>query len=344
MSESVDIRITESLDRDDWDRFVNSNSRATVFQTSNMAEVYKRTTKYEPVLIAAVNERTDEVLATLLVVIKKEKNGFLGSFSTHSSIRGGPIFDDSQTGITAASELIKYYDKEIRKKALYTRIYNLYDDVHQFSSVLCNHNYKFEKHLNYLIDLNRPKDKIWQDMNRSRRKRINKAKKEGVIVEEVDSDSLIPVVYNLIRGTYINAKLPLLDITLLKSTFAILYPKNMIKVFMAKYNEEYIAAQVRLLYNGVIYAWYSGVSQNSLKLNSIPLLIWHVLEWGSENGYHTFDFGGAGTTNEMQGIKDFKSQFGGNLVNYGRYTKIHQPKKLWFSEKMFKVYQKLIIR
>jgi serine/alanine adding enzyme len=142
MSKSVDIRITESLDKDDWDRFVSSNPRATVFQTANMVEVYKRTAKYEPVSIAAVNERTNEVLATLLVVIKKEKNGFLGSFSTHSSIRGGPIFDDSQTGITAASELIKYYDKKIKKKSLYTRIYNLYD-VSQLSSVLCNHNYKF---------------------------------------------------------------------------------------------------------------------------------------------------------------------------------------------------------
>ena len=108
MRELVDIRITESLDRDDWDRFVSSNPRASVFQTGNMAEVYERTAKYEPVSIAAVNERTNEVLATLLVVIKKEKNGFFGSFSTHSSIRGGPIFDDSQTGVTATSELIKY--------------------------------------------------------------------------------------------------------------------------------------------------------------------------------------------------------------------------------------------
>lgn len=343
MSEPVDIRITESLDKDDFDRFVNSNPRATVFQTANMAEVYKRTAKYEPVSIAAVNERTDEVLATLLVVIKKEKNGFLGSFSTHSSIRGGPIFDDSQTGIIAASELIKYYDKRIGKKSLYTRIHNLYD-VPQVSSILSNHNYKFETHLNYLIDLKRPKDKIWQDMNRSRRKRINKTKKEGIIVEEVDSDSLIPVIYNLIQGTYIKAKLPLLDINLLKSAFAVLYPKNMIKIVMAKYNEEYIAAQVRLLYNRMIYAWYSGVSQSSLKLNPIPLLIWHVLEWGSENGYHTFDFGGAGTTNELPGIRDFKRQFGGKLVNYGRYTKIHQPKKFWLSEKMFEVYRKLLLR
>lgn len=344
MSESVDIRITESVDKDEWDGFVNSNPRATVFQTANLAEVYKRTAKYEPVSIAAVDERKNEVLATLLVVIKKEKKGFLGSFSTHSSIRGGPISADSQTGITAASELIKYYDRKIGKKSLYTRIYNLYDNVPQFSSILCNHNYKFEEYLNYLIDLNKPKDKIWQDMNRSRRKRINKAKKEGVIVEEVDSDSLIPIVYDLIRGTYIKAKMPLLDITLLKSAFAVLYPKNMIKIFMAKHNEEYIAAQVRLFYNGVIYAWYSGVSQSYLKLDPIPLLIWHVLEWGSENGYHTFDFGGAGTTNELQGIRDFKRQFGGKLVNYGRYTKIHQPKKLWFSEKGFKVYRKLLLR
>ena len=343
MSELVDIKITESLDKDEWDKFVINNPRASVFQTANMAEVYKSSAKYEPISIAAVNEHANEVLATLLVVIKNEKNGFLGSFSTHSSIRGGPLFDDSKKGISAASELIKYYDKKIRKKSLYSRIYNLYN-VPQLSSVLCNHNYKFERYLNYLIDLNRPKDKIWQDMNRSRRKRIKKTKKAGVMIEEVDCDSLIPVVYNLIRGTYIKARIPLLDVTLLKSAFTVLYPKNMIKIFMAKYNGEYIAAQVRLFYNGRIYAWYSGASQSSLKLDPIPLLIWHVLESGSEKGYHTFDFGGAGTNNEVPGIRDFKRQFGGKLVNYGRYTKTHQPKKLWFSEKGFRAYRTLFIR
>jgi len=31
-------------------------------------------------------------------------------------------------------------------------------------------------------------------------------------------------------------------------------------------------------------------------------------------------------------------------VNYGRYTRIHKPKKLWFAEKAFALYRKMLKR
>lgn len=343
MSESVGIRITESLDKDDWDRFVNSNPRATLFQTTSMAEVYKRTAKYKPLSIAAVNERTNEVLATLLVVIKKEKNGFLGSFSTHSSIRGGPIFDDSQTGITAASELIKYYEKKIGKKSLYTRIHNLYD-IPQLSSILSSHNYKFEGYLNYLIDLRKTKNELWSELSKSRKRGIRYAKRQNLIVEVVEDKKLIAVFYECLTETYKNVKIPLPDISLFESVFDVLVPANMAQIFLVKHDKEYVCGRVVLLFNKTIYAWYRGTKSDYLNLYPNDLVGWDTIERYHEKGYNTFDFGGAGTTNEMQGIRDFKAQFGGKLVNYGRYTKIHQPKKLRFSEKMFKVYRKLILR
>ena len=36
-----------------------------------------------------------------------------------------------------------------------------------------------------------------------------------------------------------------------------------------------------------------------------------------------------------------KRRFGGELVNFGRYKKIHSPKKLWLAEKGFEIYRRL---
>ena len=67
------------------------------------------------------------------------------------------------------------------------------------------------------------------------------------------------------------------------------------------------------------------------------------MRWGAENGCHTFDFGGAGKPNKEYGVREFKRQFGGALVNYGRCKKIHSPLKVKIAEKGFEVYRKMML-
>ena len=54
------------------------------------------------------------------------------------------------------------------------------------------------------------------------------------------------------------------------------------------------------------------------------ILIWETLKWGLKHNYKTFDYGGAGEPNKKYGVRAFKQQMGGKLVNYGRYEKIHK--------------------
>jgi lipid II:glycine glycyltransferase (peptidoglycan interpeptide bridge formation enzyme) len=61
------------------------------------------------------------------------------------------------------------------------------------------------------------------------------------------------------------------------------------------------------------------------------LLMWHILKWGAENGYRTYDFGGAGNPDEKYGVRDFKAKFGGRLVCFGRNTFVHDPALLRLS-------------
>jgi len=63
---------------------------------------------------------------------------------------------------------------------------------------------------------------------------------------------------------------------------------------------------------------------------------------GSEEyRYHTFYFFGAGKRYEQYGVKEFRKVFGGQLVNFRRYKKIHSPMKLWLAEKGFEIWRKL---
>ncbi|HSQ17181.1 MAG TPA: GNAT family N-acetyltransferase, partial [Anaerolineales bacterium] len=90
-------------------------------------------------------------------------------------------------------------------------------------------------------------------------------------------------------------------------------------------DDVFIASSVELTYKDVIYGWYGGVDRAFTRFTPTELLTWHILKWGAENGYRTYDFGGAGAPEKKFGVRDFKSKFGGQLVCYGRNTCVHAP-------------------
>lgn len=336
------IKITDSPDITKWSKFVHDHPHGNIFQSPEMAEVYKRTKNYEPITLAAINTKNDDLLAILQAVVIKEMSGTLGTFSARSIIRGGPLFIKNENSIKVLKILMEHYDKIIQKKAIYTQIRTMWD-ISDISSFFNGMGYEYEEHFNFLFNLTIPKDMLWKQLFKSRRNGINRAKRNGVVVKEVTDKSLIPIVYTLVQETYINAKLPLADRNLFDSSFDILTPKNMVKFFLAKYEDKYIGTIVVLTYNGVVYDWYAGASRNYLQLCPNDILPWHIMEWGSKNGYHTFDFGGAGNPNEEYGVREFKKQFGGKLENFGRYKMVHSPIKMKIAEIGFEIYKRVVL-
>ena len=339
---SENIKIKTFVNNKDWNKFVDNHPHGNIFQTSDMAEVYKRTRNYEPISLAAINEK-DEILAFLLAFVRYEMSGTLGSFSAHSIIQGGPLFVEDERGVDALKVLMIGYDKIACKKVLYTEIRNMWD-TSAFCDVFNEMGYEFEDHLNFLVDLTKPKEVLWSNLSKSKRRFIKKARQEGVIIEEIKDRNLVPIFYGLLRQTYRNAKIPLADISLFESAFDILMPKKLLKLFMAKYGDEYIGGIMCPIYKEVITEWYVAGSREHSKLYPSELVTWHPIEWGLENGYQTFDFLGAGKPNKEYGVRDFKKQFGGKLVNYGRYIKVHSPIKMKIARIGFGVYRRICIR
>lgn len=337
MKEVFIIEITDSPDITRWSEFVYSHPYGNIFQTPEMAEVYKRTKNYEPITLVAVDSG-DEMLAVLQAVVIKEMKSVLGSFSARSIIQGGPLLIEGEKGIEALKVLIGHYDKLAQKKALYTQIRTMWDtaDVSNFFERI---GYTYEDHLNILIDLRKPKNDLWSSLTKSRRRGVKNARKRNLIIEVMEDKKMIPVFYGLLRETYRGVKIPLADVSLFEAIYDILVPKNMARFFLVKHDGEYIGGRVVLLFNKTVYTWYRGSKPEFLKFYPNDLMGWDTIERYNGKGYHLLDFGGAGKPKENYGVRDFKMQFGGQLVNCGRFEKIYQPNKLKFSMKMFSMYR-----
>jgi len=335
------LEITDSPDSPDvkqWSEFVYGHPYGNIFQTPEMAEVYRRTKNYEPIALFGM-DRNGEIDAILLGVIRTERSGLLKSLTSWSMVIGGPLFNDSNI----CKDILRNYDQRANKKAVYNEI-RMLNNIDILDNILTSQGYFFEDHYNALVRIDKPKEQLWKQLKEDKRKGVKKARKLGIVIVEGTEKADLEIFYNLLRETYNRVRMPLPHISFYEAIFEILAKQGKAKFLFAKHRDEYIATQLALIYKNTIYALVTGAITEYLRYHPGDLLIWHLLEWGSENDFKVFDFGGGGTPTKNQNIRYYKSRFGAVFPNYGRYKKVYSPIKMKIAEKGFSIYRKLFIR
>ncbi len=331
--------IVRYLDEETWRNFVESQPTSNIFHTPEMFQVFSHAKGHHPVLWAAV-DRSNRPLALLLPVQVTLMDGLLRRFTTRAVAYGSVLCAPGSEGREALAMLLQTCKREARATALFTELRSL-SNLSDLQPVLNDSGFVYEDHLNYLIDLDRPPEAILQSMGKHTRKKIRRALRQGkVVIEEVNQRERVTLFYELLQKTYAAAQVPLADRSLFEATYDVLYPKGMTKFLLAKVGDNCVAASVELIYRDGIYGWYGGMDRAYSKYRANELLSWHIFQWGAENGYKVYDFGGAGKPDEEYGVRDFKAKFGGTLVDYGRNICVHHPYLLRFSQWGYQLYRR----
>lgn len=333
MSKNIKIISDISLiDKNNWALYVQNNPNGNAFQTPQMYDVYEKTPNYTPRVFIAY-DANGYIIGCLLAVIQQEYNNILGYFTSRSIITGGPIADK----MLIVDELLQEYNKEIKSTAVYSQIRNEFDQL-SYNDAFQNNGYRFESHLNFLISLD-SEEAIWNRICKGRRKQIEKAQKNNLSViyfsNEELTEELIIEGFDIIKNVYKRAKLPLADIELL------LQARNngLLNAFFVIKDDDKIGCRFTINYKDTIFGWYAGSYDNYYNLYPNDILIWETLKWGVKNNYKVFNYGGAGSPNKAYGVRTFKSQLGGRLVNHGRYEIIHKPFLMLVGKLAFKIYK-----
>jgi hypothetical protein len=320
---------------------VDEHPAGNIFHTPEMFRVFARTGGYAPALWAAV-DGGGRPLALLLPVCVTLMRGLLFRFTTRAVAYGSVLCAPGPEGKQALGQLLKVYQHEMKGKILFTELRNL-SDQNSLQPVLEKNGFVYEDHLNYLIDLNRPAEEVLQSIGQRTRKQIRKGVRDGIVqVGEATNRSELDQWYETLQKTYGNAQVPLAHRSLFEAAFDELYPKGMAKFLLAKVDGVTAACSVELTYKDIIYGWYGGSDRAFGKHCPNEMLMWHILEWGANNGYCVYDFGGAGKPDEEYGVRDFKAKFGGELVCYGRNVCVHAPTSLRLSEWGYGIYRRFL--
>lgn len=327
-----------AIDIEQWSDFVHRHSYGNIFQSPELYAMYDRTKNYSPSIILLFEN--NKIVGCLLSVLISEHNGFFCKFSARSIVIGGPLVDGDRAEFMHA--LLSEYDLKIKNKTIYSQFRNMHN-VLILNNCFQKLGYKFESHLNFLIDLKSTESILWDRIGKGRKKQINKAIKNNLKVEALDSifisDDILSLCYNVLVDVYKKAKLPLAH----KDLFISARDNRILELFLVKKEDEVLGCRFALKYNQCLFGWFAGSYHKYYSLFPNDILIWETLRWGRTNNFHIFDYGGAGSPNKPYGVRDFKAQLGGELVNYGRYEKVHKPFLMYIGRICFKLYKLIAI-
>ncbi len=335
----MNIQIIEDIDKIDlykWRSFVMRHTKGSVFQSPEMYKCYTKVPHQHPFVFVAY--QNEEIVGVLLGVKMEEKGKLKSLFSKRSIIYSGPIIENENTIILKI--LLNAYEQRLRKKVIYTQIRNQFENLKN-CDIYHEYGYVFESHLNFLVHIDR-EEIMWERMGKGRTKQIKKAIKNKLYVQAyVNGDissSLLKEGFLVIQEVYKRANLPLADYSLFEAA----NEQGLLVLFIVRTDKGEIAGcRFALRFGITLYGWYAGSYSKFYSLFPNDILIWETLKWSLHNNIKVFDYGGAGSPNELYGVRNFKQQVGGELVNYGRYTKIHKPIIYAVSKCGYYVFRKL---
>jgi lipid II:glycine glycyltransferase (peptidoglycan interpeptide bridge formation enzyme) len=293
--------------------FVNTNRHRNIFQTFDLFEVYKESRNHYPFCFAL--EKNDGLFAAVIFGVTTKYFAWpVSNLTARAIITGGPLLenDDRDT----LDLLLKALRREIGGRNIIIQFRNLWN-WGELKNVFEDNGFAYKAHLDILIKLGMNKELIEQ-INKNKRRNVTKTLNKGTQVIQINNAEEFRCSVNLIKKTYKRIFLPLPDETLFYEAFRQLSEKGFLKVFVAKTGTRIIGTRLELIFDGTIYDWYAGSDPEFNNLYPNDLLVFQILDWGNQS-FSQFDFGGAGKPNVPYGVRDYKLNFGGELVENGRF-------------------------
>ncbi len=337
------LRHIENIDRQQWERLVNESSTATWFQTFEAYRFYVSLPEVLTPFVVAIKRsqesraKSQESLQGVIVgYVTKEQSAVKQFFTRRAIVMGGPLLSEEITDaeLTALLRALsqdkgqRTRDKGRRTKdgLLHTPIYiemRNFNDYSRWKNVFEQCGFAYQKHLNFHINTTSV-ERIDKHLNRNRKRNIRAVQQRGAAIVEKPTLEQVRAFYVLLQSLYTNKiRLPLFPLAF----FEQLWKLDSSLFLLVERGGEIVGGTAHvMLSNKALYAWY-GCGEETEQASDSPtsFVTYAGMCYAAEHGLPRFDMMGAGRPNEAYGVRNFKAQFGGELVEHGRFLQIVHP-------------------
>lgn len=286
-------------------------------------DLYKDINYYTPLMIICFEN--EEPIASLFAHIMRINRILDSSIFKRCYVSQKPAYYKSDLPEEDIfGQLLNTLMEEMKSRVLYVEVRNLSDPIFGYKAFRDNSFFSI-KWINIKNSLQR-KRKIWDQLSKSRKNQVNKAKRKGVYIEELRTDDELVAFYKSIDKNIswkFSHRFP--PYTYFNNFFHsfILHDKG--KIFITKYQEKVIGGIIIGLHqNKDAYSlYYWGKTKTYKNLYPTIYTIWYAMSYAEKKGFEYFDFMDTGYLHKNAGKTRFILQFGGKQHATRRWYKIN---------------------
>ena len=275
--------------------------------------------------LPSLQGRDGERLVGLVVgYVTKEHSKIKQYFTRRAIIIGGPLLAEDISNealsmlLTSLKNLPSLQGGDGGRLPIYIETRNFHD-YSKWKNVFEECGFTYQPHLNIQVTCDAA-----HTMSEQRRRQVKKAICNGATICEAQSEQEIRDWYKILHRLYCEkVRTPLFT----EKFFFEFYRKGFGKYLLVKYKDKVIGGMMCPVLEGkAIYEWYvCGLDEEYRELYPSVMTTYAAIEYAKENHIPLFDFMGAGKPDEPYGVRDFKMEFGGEQVEYGRFLYIRKP-------------------
>lgn len=314
------ILFDKDIDRAQWAVLVQKNKTGNWFQTPEAYDFFVSLPEAFISFVVAV--RTGDALRGVCCGYIPKERGRVKQFMTRRAIIvGGPALADNATDeeVTALMTAVK---EELKNDAIYVECRN-FNSYENWKNAFAKAGFSYQPHLNIRMDTTDAEAAV-SKIGKHKQHRIKTSLDAGARIITEPTMHQIEEYYDLLREFYshhVRKPLPGWE------TWEALYHHDSFRYVLIEHQRHIIGGAVCVIWLGkAIYEWYAcGRDDKERKISPASLVKYAEIQMAGEMHIPLLDLMGAGKPDAEYGVRDFKAEFGGETVEYGRFVCIAHP-------------------
>ena len=276
---------------------------------------------------ALADDATDEEVVALLEAVKEKASLQLSPVGKRDTAQ-----EPSHLGCFKGRLCSLLFGRDGVGSPIYIETRN-FNDYSKWKGAFEKAGFEYKRHLNFHVDCT-DKEKMWERLSETRRRQIRKVTNEGVkeltnervkeLASEGVSEQDVREWYEILAELYrTKVKTPLWPVE-----FFLEFYRQKRGVYLLQKHEGKVIGGIMcpIFENRCIYEWYiCGMDAEYKESHPSVMATWAAMEYANTHGIARFDFMGAGVPDVPYGVRDFKAEFGGQLVEHGRSLHVVKP-------------------
>ena len=299
------------IDRQQWSELVRTSETGTWFQSPEAYDFFASLPELMEPFVYGV-ERAEKLCAVCVGYVTKELNPIKQFFTRRAIIIGGVV-----VAANCAKEdiviLLNYVRKELKPKSIYIETRN-FNDFSPWKEAFEAAGFVYKPHLNFHVD------PATNNLSDNRKRQL---KKSDAVVSEGVSELEIREWYEVLSELYrTKVKTPLWPIDF----FLEAYRQGIAKFLLIKHEGRIIGGSMVVADERTVYEWFEcGLNAECKDQYPSVMATWGGIQLAHQSGCTRYDMMGAGEPGVPYGVRDFKAEFGGQMVEHGRFLCVCKP-------------------